>query len=63
MSQKVSQNFAVMLFVPENFPENPRMAPEEYGINGICPFITLSILEGITLNFQLWSLKKELPVT
>ena len=30
MSQKVSQNFAV--FVPEKFKENPRMAPEKYGM-------------------------------
>ena len=28
-----------------------------------CPFITLSILEGITSNYQLWSLKKKFPVT
>ena len=38
MSQKVSQNFAVfvpekMSFVPENFPKNPRMAPEKYGMH------------------------------
>ena len=38
MSQKVSQNFAVFvpgkchLIVPEKIPENPRKAPEKYGL-------------------------------
>ena len=29
----------------------------------VCPFISPSILDRITLDFQLWSLKKELPVS
>ena len=32
MSLKVFQKFAV--FVPENIPESPRMAPEKYGMYG-----------------------------
>ena len=37
MSQKVSQNFAV--FVPDKIPENPRMAPEKYGMYVLILFI------------------------
>ena len=43
MSQKVFQNFAVFVpgkisFVPEKLQENPRMAPEKYGMYVRCRF-------------------------